>query len=242
MSKKLKVIIPSGIVLILILAFLLFTGNYYHSDETAASSLRSDAAVTVVRTDYGWLFDGPSPDTAFIFYPGAKVEAPAYAPFLHRLAEAGMDACLVEMPFRLAFFGGNKAEHIMELYDYTSWYIGGHSLGGAIAANYAASHGDKLKGLILCAAYPTKALPSDLTEISIYGSEDRILNLAKLAEGYQYAPEDFIEYEIPGGNHAQFGNYGLQKGDGTAKITPEEQQRTAVELIMNHISLLKAAA
>ena len=235
MRKKLRWIIPVAILALLICAFFLYTGIYYHADDVAYKAMMSDERVEVVRTGYGWLFDGPSEETALIFYPGAKVEAQAYAPMLRLLAEEGMDVCLVEMPFRLAFFGLNKAEAVMREHQYGRWFIGGHSLGGAMAASYAHNHGERLAGVILFAAYPTKALDNHLTEVSIYGSEDGVLNMEKIAAGKAYAPDAFFECVIEGGNHAQFGNYGVQKGDGTAGISAQEQQRQAVQFIMDSV-------
>ena len=83
-----------------------------------------------------------------MFYPGAKVEETAYAPLLRAIAEAGMDACLVKMPFRLAIFGVDRADRVMAAHDYERWYIGGHSLGGAMAARYAAGHASRLAGVV----------------------------------------------------------------------------------------------
>ncbi len=103
-----------------------------------------------------------------------------------------------------------------------------------MAANYAASHGDQLTGLILLAAYPTKPLDKALLEISIYGSEDGVLNMGKIEAGKAYAPEDYREYVIAGGNHAQFGNYGEQRGDGSAAISSEEQQQIVVRFIIQN--------
>ena len=235
--NKKKRLIPILIgIAALATAFFAYTADYYHADSEAEAALASDAAVQISRTSFGWLFDGPSEENALIFYPGAKVEETAYAPLLHRLAEEGMDVCLVKMPFHLAFFGLNEATDVMERYAYRNWYIGGHSLGGAMAAEYAASHGDRLDGLILLAAYPTKALDSSLLEISIYGSEDTVLNMEKVVSGRSYAPANYAEFEIEGGNHAQFGSYGMQKGDGTAAITEDEQQCRTTELIIGEIS------
>lgn len=234
MKKKLKWLIPILAVFILIIIFLVYTGSYYHADVTAQAALVSDDVVRVSQTSFGWYFDGPSEQDALIFYPGAKVEETAYAPLLNLLAREGMDVCLVRMPFHLAIFGANKAASVMEQYDYEHWYIGGHSLGGAMAANYAAGHGDQLTGLILLAAYPTKPLDKALLEISIYGSEDGVLNMGKIEAGKAYAPEDYREYVIAGGNHAQFGNYGEQRGDGSAAISSEEQQQIVVRFIIQN--------
>ena len=81
--------IPVLVIALLIAAFLIYTGQYYRAGDVAHSMLQSSETVLVTRTDYGWLFDGPSEGDALIFYPGAKVEETAYAPLLHALAEAG---------------------------------------------------------------------------------------------------------------------------------------------------------
>ena len=222
-------------IIVPVILFIIYTGIYYHADQTALNALKSDNTVTVTKTDQGWFFDGPSDTDILIFYPGGKVEETAYAPLLHTLAGAGMDAYLVKMPFRLAVFGINKAESIMERYSYDDWYIGGHSLGGAMAASYAADNGDDLSGLILFAAYPVKKLDDNLIGLSIYGSEDGVLNMDKYFAGDEFAPKNHEEYRIEGGNHAGFGNYGEQSGDGAAAISAEEQQDLAVEFIIGSI-------
>ena len=145
-----------------------------------------------------------------------------------------MDVCLVRMPFRLAVFGVNKADHVMAHHDYARWYIGGHSLGGAMAASYAAAHSGQLSGLYLLAAYPTNPLDENTRAAVIYGSEDGVLNRTRLAEAKRYLPGSSVTYVIEGGNHAQFGNYGIQSGDGKAVISAEEQQRRTAELIMQN--------
>ena len=225
-------IIPVFVILLFCMVFLIYAEQYYHSDRTVYSALSSDDIVTVTQTEYGWLFDGPSEDEALIFYPGGKVEETAYAPLLHYLAGQGMDVCLVKMPFRLAVFGVNKADNVMAQHDYTHWYIGGHSLGGAMAAIYAAAHGEQLSGVYMLAAYASKPLAEHIRAIIIYGSEDGVLNMAKLEQANQFLSGDCAIYVIEGGNHAQFGNYGIQDGDGNALISAEEQQHRAVELIL----------
>ncbi len=227
-------IIPLVILILLLGGFFLYTGIYYHASPSAEQALVSDAAVSVSKTDYGWFFDGPSEKDALIFYPGGKVEETAYAPFLRLLAEKGIDVCLVEMPFRLAIFGKNKAGEILSSYEYDRWFIGGHSLGGAMAAVYASEH-DEFAGTVLCAAYPTDPLPKDDLEIIVYGSEDGVLNLEKVEKGRAYATDHAVQYVIPGGNHAQFGDYGIQSGDGEALISASDQQALAVDFILKTI-------
>ncbi|MNC40977.1 Alpha/beta hydrolase family protein [compost metagenome] len=170
-------------------------------------------------------------DTGLIFYPGGKVEATAYTPLLKQLSQNGITCVLVKMPFNLAVFDIDAAEHVYEKFpNIQKWYIGGHSLGGAMASSYANKNSDKIEGLILLGAYPVGDSDSglDLPTLAIYGSEDMVLDKEKLAG----TPN---KHEIPGGNHAYYGNYGKQKGDGTATITREEQQHQAVEEIIHFI-------
>ena len=228
--------IPIVLLLLLVAAFLVYSFFYYAADETALSAMRSDETVSVTETSYGWLFDGPSEDTALIFYPGAKVEEMAYAPLLHQLAEEGMDVCLVRMPLRYAFFSPYAAGDVINTQDrYTEWYIGGHSLGGVFASWYAADHPDDFAGVILLASYPIKKLPDKMTEILLVGSEDKVIGWERLEIGRQFASSHYDEHFIEGGNHAQFGSYGSQRGDGIAGISAEEQRRETVDYIMQHI-------
>ena len=107
-------------------------------------------------------------------------------------------------------------------------------LGGAMAAAYAAGHGERLIGLILLAAYPTRTLGSSLLTISVTGTEDGVLDRAKAEAGKTFVTGDLREYTLSGGNHAQFGNYGDQRGDGAAAISRDEQQRLTVEYIIRN--------
>lgn len=228
-------IIPQVFVAVLIIAFLIYASLYFHADQTALDALHSDESVKVSETEYGWFFDGPSEENEYIFYPGAKVDETAYAPLLHHLAENDMDVCLVKMPLRFAFLGINKAKPIIQSGGYDHYYVGGHSLGGAMAAVYAANHSEKIDGIIHFASYSTKELDDSVMEIVIYGTEDKIVNRKSIEEGREIAPDQYYEYTIEGGNHAQFGNYGIQPGDGNASISASEQQSEAIRLIEDTI-------
>lgn len=235
-------LITAGSLFVILILFFAYTAVFSHADDQALQALISDETVTVLPTDYGVLFDGPSEDNALIFYPGGKVEETAYAPLLHRIAAGGMDVCLVKMPFRLAVFGMNRADAVMARHSYRNWYIGGHSLGGAIAADYAAAHGDALRGVILLAAYPTKELSDDLSLLSVYGTEDGVLRMAPYEKGKACWPDDSLELVIKGGNHAQFGCYGVQAGDGTASLTANEQQAMTASQILDFVGIEEDAA
>lgn len=219
-----------------VLLLLWYVNDYYHSDGTAQSCMEGNTLVEVRNIDDGLYIDGPGDQNALIFYPGAKVEYTAYLPLLSKLAEQGVDSFLIKMPCNLAFLGKNRAGDIMESYDYSGWYLSGHSLGGAMAAAYAADHQDELSGLVLLAAYPTKTLKAEaFSVLSLYGSEDSVLSMEKVEQGRKYMPSEYMEICIDGGNHAQFGNYGAQKGDKEAAISWEEQQSQTVEAICKMI-------
>lgn len=233
--KKKKIIIRILIILaatLLILAsvFLIYVLQYYKADTSAQDIYSTHSESIEVRKDYTVFYPEPDKDMnkGLIFYPGGKVDETAYAPILNRLSGEGITCILIKMPFHLAVFDANAADGIMEQFpEITSWYMGGHSLGGAMASSYAVKHTDEVDGLILLAAYPVSK--SDIPAVIIYGSEDKVLNKDKL-KGLTGL------IEIQGGNHAQFGNYGLQKGDGTAIISREEQQMEAVKVIVAFLS------
>ena len=227
-----------AVILIVVFAAgcLWYINDYYKSDVIMQQYFQDDSIVEIEENDYGLYMDGPGDERALIFYPGAKVEYTAYVPLLWQLAEKGVDVFLIKMPCNLAFLGQNKAEDVMRKYEYEKWYLGGHSLGGAMAASYAAKHMDDLEGMILLAAYSTKDLrEDDFSVVSLYGSEDGVLNMDKIEKGRSNMPKNYTEICIEGGNHAQFGNYGVQKGDGAASISREEQQNQAVEAIYKMI-------
>lgn len=137
------------------------------------------------------------------------------------------------MPGNLAVLDVNAADGIMEQYmAVNSWYIGGHSLGGAMAAIYAANHSSELNGLILLAAYSTSDLKnSGLEVLSIYGTEDKVLDFEKYEKYRNNLPLETTEFVVDGGCHAGFGFYGPQDGDGTPTIANEEQIALTAEEI-----------
>ena len=227
---KFRILIPLfALIDILILVFFLWSSNYYHAGNAALAAMRSDSTVSVEKTKTGWLFDGPSEKEALIFYPGAKVDETAYAPLLHTLAEKKMDVYLIHMPLRLAFFGINTANTVCREGGYSHYYIGGHSLGGAMASIYAAEHEKEIDSEILLAAYPTKKTAVDT--VLIYGSEDGVLNMDRVKNAKNLITGRCDDYCINGGNHAQFGDYGEQAGDGKPGISLQEQQMKTIEEI-----------
>lgn len=158
---------------------------------------------------------------------------------VYDLAEDGILCVLVKMPCNLAVLDRNAADSIPERFsEVTDWYIGGHSLGGAMAASYAAKHTDELDGLVLLAAYSTADLTdSGLRVYAAYGSEDGVLNCEKYEADRINLPQDTTETVIDGGCHAGFGSYGAQKGDGAPVISAEEQQQQTADALAAWMNL-----
>lgn len=215
------------VILICIGGFFIYTSDYYHAKDYEASNIKIEQ-----QDDYT-IYGDTNSKTGLIFYPGGKVEAKSYEPILSSLAEKGICVVLIDMPFNLAVFDSNAADGVIDKFNnIQNWYIGGHSLGGAMAASYAANNQDKLEGLILLAAYPTKEI--NIPVLSIYGSEDGVLNKEKYSDSIKNA-NNLSEIVIDGGNHAQFGNYGEQEGDNSAKISNQKQWNKTVNEILNFI-------
>ena len=226
MPRHKKWLIAGGIVLLILAIltglFFWYVSDYYPADETALEVMSQDSGITV-QDNLTILSPTYPTDTAIIFYPGAKVEAEAYLPLLDQIRQTGVTCILVHMPFNMAIFDANAAEVVIAQFpEVQHWYMAGHSMGGAMASKFAADHPDQVEGLILMGAYIYGDYPDEKT-LTIYGSLNQSV-------------EDHIDYtenivEIEGGNHAQFGNYGPQKGDPPATISAREQQAQTVAAI-----------
>ena len=222
------------ILVIIVVACAIYLGDYYHADMEAVETFAVADTVEMQTLDDNTLVFSPDSATmGFIFYPGGKVEYTAYIPLMKALASEGIFCALVEMPFNLAVLDVNAADGIQEQYpQIESWYIGGHSLGGSMAASYLSGNLDSFDGLILLGSYSTADLSdTNLDVLSVYGSEDQVLNQEKYAENKSNLPSDFTEVVLDGGCHAYFGMYGAQDGDGTPSITNEEQIYLTVDAI-----------
>ena len=224
-----------GVIAVLLLCGVCwwYVSDYYHADDAAVAAMSSAADVVVKQDGNTVAFIPDEAKAGFIFYPGGKVEHTAYAPLMRGLADRGVLCVLVEMPLNLAVLDMNAADGIPEMYpQIDSWYIGGHSLGGSMAASHTAKNASVYEGLVLLASYSTADLSSaGLKVISIYGSRDGVLNMKKYVENKANLPASFKEYIIEGGCHAGFGSYGSQDGDGTPTITGDVQIEETVLLL-----------
>ncbi|MBE6648877.1 MAG: alpha/beta hydrolase [Ruminococcaceae bacterium] len=235
--KRKTLIITASIVLafaLMIGACAIYLSDYYRTDLDAINAFMPQGTTWEEEPDGAISFEPEGATKGLIFYPGGKVEYTAYVPLMQACAEKGILCILLEMPFNLAVLDINAADGIQNKYpEIEDWYIGGHSLGGSMAASYLENNVEDYEGLILLGSYSTADLSAtDLDVLSVFGSEDKVMNREKYEKNKSNLPNDFTEYVIDGGCHSYFGMYGAQDGDGTPTITNEEQIRLTVESIV----------
>lgn len=232
-----RILVPLALVLSVVVGGgALYFSDYYRADEAAieAATASVDAVETVEVADDLLAFVPPEPRVGMVFYPGAKVQPEAYAPLLRSCAERGVLCVLVRPPLNFALFDVSAAGGAMAQFPQVdAWILAGHSLGGVAAAQYAGGHLDSVDAMVFLASYPA----ADLTSLggptlSIVGSEDAVLDRAAYADAWAKLPARAQELVIEGGNHAYFGSYGYQAGDGRATISREEQQAQTAEAIV----------
>ena len=216
----------------------IYVNDYYRADNVAIEAFYTfEDSEKEVLEDGTILYSPETPKAGLIFYPGGKVEHTAYEPLMVTCMQQGIACILVEMPLRLAVLNKNAANGLKTHFpEIETWFIGGHSLGGSMAASYLKKHADEFNGLILLGAYSTADLSdTSLRVLSMYGSEDNVLNMKKYDKYKENLPQNHEKFVINGGNHAYFGMYGEQDGDGTATFTNEKQIKKAAQKIIDTI-------
>lgn len=237
------------VVLVLILSavggwVVRMIGASHPAESAVKPYLQSNEKVTVVED--GWIHFQPTgqmPAVGFIFYPGANVDHLAYAPPLHEIAAQGFLVVGLSPPLDLAILAPNQAQDIFAAYpEITTWVIGGHSLGGAMAARFMDTHPDAAAGLVLWAAYPPDSnslADTDFPVLSIYGTMDGVSPPRRIERRFNLLPEDTRYLVLEGANHAQFGYYGYQNRDQIAQISHEEQQAQVIAATVEFLRLFE---
>ncbi len=237
-----------ALVVVLAVAFKIYSGNFYRADESITDEFlnRAFGNVASYQNRDGKVFIPRNQDykAVIVFYPGGKVEYTAYSGLMYELANRGFICLLPRMPENLAFLRVNAVDVMTKRYskekesvEYLDWYLAGHSLGGVAASTFLAETNNEYAGLILCASYTTNDFSdSDYRLLSIYGSEDKVLNMDSYRQSKDLWPVDSEEYVIQGGIHSYFGNYGIQDGDGVPTISNEQQIMEAADVISSFCS------
>ena len=242
-KRFLWIVIPVVAFALLLCVSLIYLESYYHADDDAIAAFSADRTVMEHALAGGeTVFDPGGAKVGFIFYPGGKVDENAYAPLMRTISSRGVLCVLCKMPFRLAVFDTHAADDVREaLPEIEHWYIGGHSLGGAVASIEVNAHPDAYEGMILLASFSNDDLSDEsIRVLSIYGSEDRVLDREAFEQAKAKLPSDVTERIIAGGSHAGFGMYGAQDGDGTPAITSGEQIRVTADMIADWIGNVDA--
>lgn len=243
MSRLGKILVAVAILLVIMIAgFLIWANTPLGPMPEALAALQSDSRVEVETEP--WLIFRPTGDaktTGLIIYPGGRVDARSYAPTARAIAEAGYPTIIVPMPLNLAVLGADRASDIIAgLPEVETWAVGGHSLGGAMAANYVYGEPEAVEGMVLWAAYPASnndLSSQDLAVASIYGTLDGVASGESIDASRASLPPATVWVAIEGGNHAQFGWYGPQGGDNEPTIARQEQQ---AQVVGATIALLEA--
>ncbi len=204
------------------------------------NDLPKDVVITKVGSFYSVIPKCYEMTRAIIYYPGGLIEPESYLPLMAKLANDIDIAVFIQtMPFNLAIFGKNSANKILKKYNYIDeWYISGHSLGGVIASSYLYNNRDTFDGLILFASYPMDKKPLtdvNIPVLSIRATEDLTVDKAKVKSTKMLLPQNTQFKVIEGGNHAQFGSYGIQKADGKPLISEEIQHNIIIDYVYNFI-------
>ena len=230
-----RIVIGMSVLGFILLGVLLaFT---YRADNIANDLLNEDF-VSVERRII--IMEPEEPVMNLVFYQGGLVQTEAYLVLLESLRASGVRVFIPRMPLNLAIINRNVITTIYD--DYPSdlpWVAMGHSLGGA-SLSFVVD--ERFDALIFLASYPANSEDLsnlDLQVLSITASNDMILNWEQFEDTKKLLPEDTLFIDIAGGNHANFGHYGVQQGDGKSLISKELQQRQTIDIILDFLNIKK---
>lgn len=221
--KKVLLTIFIGLVVVLV------GGVAYLHTQTYSPTNNAQQITEQVKDTSDWLYFPAKDKTKpmIIFYPGALVDPGSYSPWAETVAEAGYPVYILKMPLDLAVLAPNRGEKVLSEHPNRAYVVGGHSLGGVMASRFSNEHSDKLAGQFFLASYPDEKgslADKNIPVLSLTAENDRVLNQEAYRKAKQDLPKNTDYQEIAGGNHAGFGSYGAQKGDGKATIKNQNQQ------------------
>ncbi len=226
-----------------IVGFLAWAHTVYAADRAATIEVFRSSQVEVVDRDRAIIITPASEETALadtvlVFYPGGRVDPYAYLPPLAHTAEhMGLRVVIAKAPLNLAIADTREIEQLALLAGpHTTIATGGHSLGGVRACLQATS--PLVSHLVLLASYCANDLTSrgDLAVLTVLGSLDGLTDAAQVAEAGALLPGEPQTMTIRGANHASFGAYGPQSGDGPSKTSPERMHEQLTEILGTFLS------
>jgi hypothetical protein len=217
-----------AVIAVIAIAFLVWANAVMQGERPAALRAWTNPAVSITSTDHSVIMKPRSGGslTGLVFIPGAKVDPYAYLDKLSgAVANSGVTVVITEPTLNLAFFDTRQLSTFThDAPGVSRWYVGGHSLGGVRACQLADS--PTVTGLVLFGSYCANDLSgSSLRVLSISGSDDGLSTPAKITDTAHLLPPTMTFVQIDGADHASFGDYGAQPGDGTATLTSQQVQR-----------------
>ncbi len=222
-----------AIVLLIVVAFLAYANIVLRGDRAAAIEAWTNPAISVTSTDHSIVMapTGAASGTGLVFIPGAKVDPYAYLYKLSGIVESGVTVVITKPTLNLAFFDQRPlSTFTADAPAVAEWYVGGHSLGGVRACMLADA--PDVAGLVLFGSYCANDLSaSGLPVLSLSASADLLSTAEKIADAATELPDDAIFTEIAGANHASFGDYGAQSGDGVASLTSLEARAAITDAL-----------
>ncbi len=212
------------------------------TDEVTVSSQCKELDCLIEMIENNESFDftpqGQEIKAGFIFYPG-KVDQRAYSPSAVEMAKQGIFVSQVPMDCFLALNGLTRADDVRAANpQITKWFVGGHSLGGTAAVQYALTDsGKSIDGVIIWDSVTDGTADMsgrDIPVLSIYTTENATNTPEDVQEYAKYLPEDTLYIQIDGGDHAQFAYY--YDDVNPATISREDQQNQVITATLDFIN------
>jgi hypothetical protein len=231
-------IIALVLLVVGITAFLAWAASPMPPEAAPVAAARADSAITLTESADGVVLAPRSSNgTGFVFIAGARVDPAAYADKLRGLADAGVTVVIARPTLNFAIFELRPLsvfEGLAPDSGVTQWYVGGHSLGGVRACQYAAdAPPGAVAGVILFGSYCAADLSqSTLPVLTLSATRDGLSTPATIAAASHLLPRDAQLVHLPGADHAQFGDYGPQPGDLPATASDAQAKREITKAVL----------
>jgi len=229
-----------GLLAIAVAGLLGFAGTPFAAPDGSVERAAAAPGVelTASQGGYGMEPTGTDPETGVVFYPGARVDPSAYVPLLAPVADRAEVAVFVPRPgLNLAVLEPNMAAAVAAANpEIERWYVGGHSLGGAMACRYAANEPAAVEGVVLFGAYCDRSIAdTDLRVLAVGGTRDTVLGTDRGALRPETLPPTARIHQLEGANHTFFGSYAGQRGDSPATLSRDAAHAALRALLVDFL-------
>ncbi len=229
-----------GLLLVGIALLVGFAGTPYTAPDGTVDRVAAAPGVTIEQAHGGYAItpSGEPATTGLVFYPGARVDPNAYVSVLAPVVTATDVAVYVPRPrLNFAVFEPSMAGSVADAHPgIDRWFVGGHSLGGAMACRYVVSNPNAVDGLILFGSYCDRSITgADYAVLSVGGTRDTVLGIDRAALRPERLPDGAEIRQVEGLNHTQFGSYTGQSGDSPATISRATAHETLQSTLIDFL-------